>query len=136
LLTTVRISEILLGGAKPSKKAAAKPEAMAEVAAEAKAEASPKEVKAKKEAKAEAAPKGEAKAVPLFKAPKGEPDDLTVIKGIGPVAAKDLAEQGIVTFAQLAKLTDKDVAKIDEHMPFSADQIKDWREQAKELTKK
>ena len=128
LLTTVRIAEILLGGAKPSKKAAAK----AEVAAEA------KEPKAKKEAapKAEAASGEEAKAAPLFKAPKGEPDDLTVIKGIGPVAAKDLAEQGIVTFAQLAKLTDKDVAKIDEHMPFSADQIKDWREQAKELAKK
>lgn len=147
LLTTVRIAEILLGGAKPSKKAAAKPEAKAEakapeakaeVAAEAKAEAAPKEPKAKKEAapKAEAASGGEAKAAPLFKAPKGEPDDLTVIKGIGPVAAKDLAEQGIVTFAQLAKLTDKDVAKIDEHMPFSADQIKDWREQAKELAKK
>ncbi|SFO45057.1 large subunit ribosomal protein L21 [Mesorhizobium sp. NFR06] len=145
LLTTVRISEILLGGAKPAKKAAAKteakaPEAKAEVAAEAKAEAAPKEAKAKKEAKAEAAPKAEAKAetaaAPLFKAPKGEPDDLTVIKGIGPVAAKDLAEQGIVTFAQLAKLSDKDVAKIDEHMPFSADQIKDWREQAKELAKK
>ncbi|CDX23195.1 50S ribosomal protein L21 [Mesorhizobium plurifarium] len=147
LLTTVRIAEILLGGARPSKKAAAKPEAKAEakaeVAAEAKAEAAPKEPKAKKEAapKAEAAPKEtaaseEAKAAPLFKAPKGEPDDLTVIKGIGPVAAKDLAEQGIVTFAQLAKLTDKDVAKIDEHMPFSSDQIKDWREQAKELAKK
>lgn len=144
LLTTVRIAEILLGGAKPSKKAAAKveakaPEAKAEVAPEAKAEAAPKEAKAKKEAKAEAAPKAEAEtavAAPLFKAPKGEPDDLTVIKGIGPVAAKDLAEQGIVTFAQLAKLTDKDVAKIDEHMPFSADQIKDWREQAKELAKK
>ena len=149
LLTTVRISEFLLGGAKPAKKAAAKPEAKAEakapeakaeVAAEAKAEAAPKEPKAKKEPKAEAAPKAEAKAetaaAPLFKAPKGEPDDLTVIKGIGPVAAKDLAEQGIVTFAQLAKLSDKDVAKIDEHMPFSADQIKDWREQAKELAKK
>ncbi|MBZ9736503.1 50S ribosomal protein L21 [Mesorhizobium sp. CA18] len=141
LLTTVRIAEILLGGAKPSKKAAAKaeakaPEAKAEVAAEAKAEAAPKEAKAKKEPKSEAASGEEAKAAPLFKAPKGEPDDLTVIKGIGPVAAKDLAEQGIVTFAQLAKLTDKDVAKIDEHMPFSADQIKDWREQAKELAKK
>lgn len=146
LLTTVRIAEILLGGAKPSKKAAAKPEAKAEakaeVAAEAKAETAPKEPKAKKEPKTEAAPKAEAasgeetKAAPLFKAPKGEPDDLTVIKGIGPVAAKDLAEQGIVTFAQLAKLTEKDIAKIDEHMPFSADQIKDWREQAKELAKK
>ncbi|TPL00685.1 50S ribosomal protein L21 [Mesorhizobium sp. B2-4-14] len=122
LLTTVRISEILLGGAKPAKKATAKAEAKAEVAAE----AAPK-----KEAKA-----AETAAAPLFKAPKGEPDDLTVIKGIGPVAAKDLAEQGIITFAQLAKLTDKDVAKIDEHMPFSADQIKDWREQAKELAKK
>src|SRR6185312_11570078 len=116
LLTTVRIAEILLGGAKPAKKAAAKVEAKAEVAPEVKAEAAPKEAKAKKEAKAEAAPKAEAEtavAVPLFKAPKGEPDDLTVIKGIGPVAAKDLAEQGIITFAQLAKLTDKDVAKID-----------------------
>ena len=140
LLTTVRIAEILLGGAKPSKKAAAKveakaPEAKAEVAPEAKAEAAPKEAKAKKEAKAEAKTET-AVAAPLFKAPKGEPDDLTVIKGIGPVAAKDLAEQGIITFAQLAKLSDKDVAKIDEHMPFSAEQISDWREQAKELAKK
>jgi large subunit ribosomal protein L21 len=109
LLTTVRISEILTGGAKPSKKAAAKAEA-------------------KTEAKAAAAP--------LFKAPKGEPDDLTVIKGIGPVAAEQLKEQGITTFAQVAKLTDADVAKIDEAMPFSADQINDWREQAKELAKK
>jgi large subunit ribosomal protein L21 len=120
LLTTVRIAEILLDGAKPSKKAAAKTDA--------KAEAAPKAA-----AKEEAAP---AAATPLFKAPKGEPDDLTVIKGIGPVAAKDLAEQGIITFAQLAKLTEKDIARIDEHMPFSADQISDWREQAKELAKK
>lgn len=132
LLTTVRISEILLGGAKPAKKAAVKAEAKAEVAAE----AAPKEAKAKKEAAPKAEVTAETAAAPLFKAPKGEPDDLTVIKGIGPVAAKDLNEQGIITFAQLAKLTDKDVAKIDEHMPFSADQIKDWREQAKELAKK
>lgn len=132
LLTTVRISEILLGGAKPTKKAAVKAEAKTEVAAE----AAPKEAKAKKEAAPKAEVTAETAAAPLFKAPKGEPDDLTVIKGIGPVAAKDLNEQGIITFAQLAKLTDKDVAKIDEHMPFSADQIKDWREQAKELAKK
>lgn len=139
LLTTVRISEILLDGAKPTKTAAVKApkkEAKAEVAAEAKAEAAPKEAKAKKEAAPKAEVTAETAAAPLFKAPKGEPDDLTVIKGIGPVAAKDLAEQGIITFAQLAKLSDKDVAKIDEHMPFSADQIKDWREQAKELAKK
>ncbi|MBO6717206.1 MAG: 50S ribosomal protein L21 [Rhizobiaceae bacterium] len=137
LLTTVRISEILVDGAKPSKKASAKPaaakkaDAPAEKAKPAKAEAKP--------AKKEAAPKAEAKAeapATLFKAPKGKPDDLTEIKGIGPVAAGQLNEQGITTFAQIAKLTDKDVAKIDEAMPFSADQIADWRDQAKELVKK
>ncbi|MEO3389391.1 50S ribosomal protein L21 [Mesorhizobium sp. CAU 1741] len=114
LLTTVRISEILTDGAKPSKKAAAKKEAP-------KAEA--------KSAEAETA------AAPLFKAPKGKGDDLTEIKGIGPVAAGQLNEQGITTFKQIAALTDEDIAKIDEAMPFSADQIGDWRDQAKELAK-
>ena len=114
LLTTVRISEILTDGAKPSKKAAAKP--------------------AKAAAKKEAAPA--ATAAPLFTAPAGDADDLVVIKGIGPVAAKDLIAHGITTFAQIAALTDAEVEKIDANMPFSADQIKDWREQAKELAKK
>ena len=113
-LTTLRIAEILTGGAKPSKKAAA-----------------PK----KAEAKAEA-PKAEAAAAaPLFTAPAGDADKLTDIKGIGPVAEKQLNEQGITTFAQIAALSDADVTKIDENMPFSADQISDWREQAKALAK-
>lgn len=132
LLTIVRISEILTGGAKPSKKAAAKPEA--------KAEAPVAKPAAKQEAKAEASSgKAEAKAAekaaPLFKAPRGKGDDLTVIKGIGPVAAKDLNEQGITTFAQIAALTDEEVARIDAAMPFSTAQIEDWREQAKTLAK-
>ncbi len=136
LLTTVRISEILTGGAKPSKKAAAKPVAEKADKKEAKAEAAPKETApkaAKKEAKAT---ETVAAAAPLFTAPKGEPDDLVEIKGIGPVAAGQLKEQGITTFAQLAGLTEADIAKIDENMPFSADQIKDWQEQAKALAKK
>lgn len=133
-LTTLRISEILTGGAKPSKKAAAPKKA--ETKPEAKAE--PKKAEAKKteakpaEAKADAPKTG---AKPLFTAPAGDADKLTDIKGIGPVAAKQLNEQGITTFAQIAALTDKDVATIDEAMPFSADQIKDWREQAKALAK-
>jgi large subunit ribosomal protein L21 len=107
LLTTVKITEILTGGAKPAKKAAAKAEA-----------------------KAEAAP-----AATLFTAPRGKGDDLTVIVGIGPVAAGQLNEQGITTFTQIAKLSDADIEKIDANMPFSADQIRDWRDQAKELAK-
>lgn len=156
MLTTVRISEILTDGAKPSKKAAAKPAAKAEAAPKAEAQTDKKADKAETKApKKEAAPKAEkaaaekpaakkapakdeapAAAATLFKAPKGKSDDLTQIKGIGPVAAGQLNEQGITTFAQIAKLTDKDVARIDEAMNFSADQISDWRDQAKELVKK
>lgn len=123
--TTVRIAEILLGGAKASKKPAAKKEA----APVADKEAAP--AKKAKVSKADAAPQ----VASLFTAPSGEPDDLTAIKGIGPVAAGQLKDQGITTFAQIAAFTDEDIAKIDEAMPFSADQISDWREQAKELAK-
>jgi large subunit ribosomal protein L21 len=122
MLTTVKISEILVGGAKPSKKAAVK--------AEAKTDADEAPKAAKKAKAADAAP-----AATLFTAPKGKGDDLTVIKGIGPVAAGQLNEQGITTFKQIAKLTDEDIATIDANMPFSAEQISDWREQAKELAK-
>ncbi len=123
--TTVRIAEILLNGAKPSKKAAPKKEAAPAAAKE----AAP--AKKAKPSKADAAPK----VASLFSAPAGEADDLTAIKGIGPVAAGQLNEQGITTFAQIAAFTDADIAKIDESMPFSADQIGDWREQAKALAK-
>lgn len=123
-LTTIQIAEILTGGAKPSKKSAPK-KATAKPAA--------KKATAKKD---DAAPKAESSsAAPLFKAPKGDGDDLTKINGIGPVAKKQLNEQGIMTFAQIAKLTDKEVVIVDEAMPFSADQITDWRAQAQEMTK-
>ena len=137
--TLVRIAEILTDGKKPSKKAAPKKAAPAKD--EKAAPAAPKKEAAKKDAPKKDAPKKEAKSeapaadAPLFKAPKGDPDKLTDIKGIGPVAEKQLNEQGITTFAQIAKLSDKDVARIDENMPFSADQISDWRDQAKEKTK-
>ena len=108
--TVVKITDILTGGAKPAKKAAAKKDS----------------APAKTEAAAPA-------AAPLFTAPAGEPDNLTKIKGIGPVAAGQLNEQGITTFAQVAALSDADIARIDEAMPFSADQISDWRDQAKAL---
>ncbi len=131
-LTTVQILEILTDGAKPSKKAA-KPAAKAEKPAEEKKAAAPK---AASKSDTKAAPKKEAAAstaAPLFTAPAGEPDDLTKIKGIGPVAKGQLYEQGITTFAQVAALSDADVARIDENMPFSAEQISDWREQAKAM---
>ena len=126
LLTTVRISEILLDGAKPSKKAAAKPAPKKKAKDEAPAEA---EKAAPKKAEAKAAePKAEKKA-----AKKDKGDDLTAIKGIGPKAAEQLAEQGISTYADMAKLTDKKIGELAEAIPFSAEQITEWRDQAKEL---
>ncbi len=114
--------------------AEAKPTAKKEAAP-----AAPKEDAKKVEAKADK-PKAEKKEAPASDAPStapagGEKDKLTDIKGIGPVAEKQLNEQGITTFAQIAALSDEDIVKVDEYMPFSADQINDWKAQAQEKAK-
>ena len=140
----VEVTEILTDGKKPSKKAsggskkAAPKKDDAKSAAPAKKEADKAPAsKAKEESKkSDDAKSASSDAAPLFKAPKGDAEDLTKIKGIGPVAKDQLAEQGITQFAQVAALTDKEIEIIDEAMPFSADQISDWREQAKEIVKK
>ncbi|MCE7027900.1 50S ribosomal protein L21 [Jiella avicenniae] len=113
-LTMIRVAEILTDGKAPSGKA--------------------KPAKSQKDEAAEAAV--DAPETPLFTAPEGKADDLTAIKGIGAVAEKQLKAQGITTYAQLAALSDEDVARIDAAMPFSAAQIGDWREQAGALAAK
>ncbi|MBO9464771.1 50S ribosomal protein L21 [Tropicibacter sp. R15_0] len=70
-----------------------------------------------------AAPKAE-KAAPAAAAAEGA-DDLTQINGVGPAAAKKLAEAGITTFAQLAAV-DADT--------FDGAKVKpEWVDQAKTL---
>lgn len=96
LLTTLRISEILTGGAKPSakaKKAAPKAEAKAEDAAAAvTAEAAAEAPAAKEEKKAPAKPKAEAKAKSEAKeAPAKEAAEKKPAK---PKAAKPKAPKG------------------------------------------
>ncbi|MEL6736300.1 MAG: 50S ribosomal protein L21 [Pseudomonadota bacterium] len=128
--TLLQISEILTDGAKPSKKATGKKAKAKAEAKPAKADAKSAKAESKTEA-VEATPA--ASGAPLFTAPAGgEQDKLTDIKGIGPVAEKQLNEQGIMTFAQIAALTADEIAKVDEYMPFSAAQIEDWQAQAKE----
>ncbi|MEL6948116.1 MAG: 50S ribosomal protein L21 [Pseudomonadota bacterium] len=134
--TLLQISEILTDGAKPSKKATGAKKAAAEKAskadAKASADAAPK-AETKAAAGTEAAADSPAAGAPLFAAPAGgEKDKLTDIKGIGPVAERQLNEQGIMTFAQIAALTAEEIEKVDEYMPFSAAQIEDWQAQAKE----
>ena len=114
-LTLLKITEILAsGGDKTGVKAAVGAGSVAAVAVA--VAAAPKKAAAKP-----AAPKAEKAA------PAAATDDLTAINGVGPAAAKKLAEAGITTFAQLAAL-DAD--------GFDAVKIKpEWVEQAKELAK-
>jgi len=106
-LTSVKITEILTGGAKPSTKAAAKP--------------------AKTEKKVEAAP---------LAAPVGEAkvDDLSLIGGVGPKILKSLTDMGYTTYAQIANLTGDEIEKIEAEIKMSGRVAREeWIEQAKEL---
>ena len=135
--TLVRITDILTDGKKAApKKAAAKPKA------EAKSKAAPAKDAAKKPAKAETPAKAEKKAADAgsdvvgFKRPKGEPDDLKKISGVGPVLEGKLHDIGVTRFDQIAAFTAKDLAKIDELLNFKGRAERDdWVGQATELAK-
>ncbi len=118
--------------AEPKAKAAVKTEP--KVKAEPKAKAAPKvEAKPKAEPKAKAAPKVAPK--PKAAAPAAGPDDLSRIKGLGPKLQKLLPELGITSFAQIAAMTDADLADLDTKLgAFAGRPAKDsWIEQAKLL---
>ena len=133
--TTVRIDEILLGGAKPAKKVAAKP------AKEAAAEAAPAPAKKAKAPATEAAPVAaladlEPKAKPAkAKAAKPEVvDDISLISGIGPVLKDKMTEAGYATLTSISKLKKADIAKLDEELGLGGRIERDeWVAQAKEL---
>ena len=77
-----------------------------------------------------AAPKAAAKAAPKAAPAAASADDLTQLTGVGPAAAKKLAEAGLTSFAQIAALSEDDIAGIE------AVKVKpEWVEQAKELAK-
>jgi large subunit ribosomal protein L22 len=63
----------------------------------------------------------------------GSADKLNQIIGIGPKLEEELNAAGISTFAQLAALSDDEVAALDEKVSRSADQIKEWRTQAQQI---
>ena len=134
--TTVRIDEILLGGAKPSKKAAVKKEPAKKEAA---AEAAPAPAKKAKPPAAEAAPVAafvdlEPKAKPAKAAKPEVVDDISLISGIGPVLKDKMTEAGFGTLASISKLKKADIAKLDEELSLGGRIERDeWVAQAKEL---
>ncbi|MGD9912686.1 MAG: 50S ribosomal protein L21 [Rhizobiaceae bacterium] len=113
--TTVRIDEILMGGAKPTKKASAKKQDENKSVAR---EAVPAEAKAKAAAAAETS----------------YIDDVSLIGGVGPVLKKKLTEAGYGTLASIAALKADDIAKLDADLKLGGRIERDeWVEQAKEL---
>ncbi len=118
-LTVVTITGISADGKKPAKKAAPKKEA------------APKAEAPANEAPAQAAPKADAAP-----AAAGGADDLKKLTGVGPAMEKKLNGAGITTFAQIAALSEADIAKLEEELSIAGKFEKgDWVAQARELAK-
>jgi len=72
----------------------------------------------------------------LFEAPAGQPDDLKLISGVGPVLEGKLNAIGITSWAQVAKLTAADIAKLEDHLAFPGRVARDeWIKQAEALAR-
>lgn len=129
LLTTVKITEILTGGAKPKAKAKAAPKAAekAEAAPAAEAKAETKAPAKKTEAKAETKTEAPAEAAAVK-------DDVKLIGGVGPALEKKLAALGITSLKQIAEFTAEDITRVDEELSFKGRiEREDWIGQAKDL---
>ncbi len=70
----------------------------------------------------------------LLTAPRGAPDDLAKLTGVGPQIVKKLNEHGVFHYWQLAAMTDDEAAKLDADLKFNGRIIRDkWNEQARTL---
>ena len=69
-----------------------------------------------------------------FTKPKGAPDDLKLIAGITPELEAKLNKLGLITFDQIANLSDDDIARVDETLALHG-QIEndDWTSKAVDL---
>ena len=85
-------------------------------------------------APAPAAPEAEAKPETLAAARDGGPDDLKLLKGVGPKLEQTLHELGFYHFDQIAVWTDAEVAWVDSRLKFKGRIERDgWIDQAKIL---
>jgi len=73
---------------------------------------------------------------PLFKAPRGKPDDLKLISGVGPVLEKTLNDLGITKYSQVASLSDDEIARVEDRLRFRGRMARDnWKGQAEALAR-
>jgi len=68
-------------------------------------------------------------------APRGAPDDLTELNGVGPELEKNLNEAGVFHYWQIAALKPEDIAALDAELKLHGRIERDgWVEQARALT--
>jgi small subunit ribosomal protein S2 len=70
----------------------------------------------------------------LLTAPRGAPDDLAKLTGVGPQIVKKLNEHGVFHYWQVAAMTKEEADKLDADLKFNGRIARDnWVEQAKTL---
>ena len=70
----------------------------------------------------------------LLTAPRGAPDDLAKLQGVGPQIVKKLNDAGVFHYWQVAAMTPEDVAKLDADLKFNGRIERDgWVNQARSL---
>ena len=70
----------------------------------------------------------------LLAAPRGAPDDLAKLTGVGPQIVKKLNEHGVFHYWQVAAMTKEEADKLDADLKFNGRIARDnWVEQARSL---
>jgi small subunit ribosomal protein S2 len=70
----------------------------------------------------------------LLAAPRGAPDDLAKLTGVGPQIVKKLNEHGVFHYWQIAAMTKDESDKLDADLKFNGRIARDnWVEQARTL---
>ena len=73
-------------------------------------------------------------AFELLSAPRGAPDDLAKLHGVGPQLVKKLNDAGVYHYWQLAAMTPANVEKLDAELKLNGRIARDgWVDQAKAL---
>jgi branched-chain amino acid transport system ATP-binding protein len=118
--------------AKPSP-AAAKPDTKSSAKA---IVAEPKTASAAKAPITRASMRAPSKMAPVKTAAAKQPDDLLIIKGIGPVNLRKLNTHGVTTFAQIAAWKRSDIIEAERYLEFDGRIAReDWVGQAKKFAK-
>ena len=75
-----------------------------------------------------------AEAFELLTAPRGAPDDLAKLQGVGPQLVKKLNDAGIFHYWQIGAMTAADAEKIDRDLKLNGRITRDgWINQARSL---